>query len=125
MLLIMNVVTAQKAVRLKKLVSKNSASASTVPIQMVEIATGTFIPESRRDSSAANEREKIKPILISEFYISQTEVTNAQYKEFVNWVRDSIAAKKLGGKYVKVSVANDSVVNWKNASGINYADGDV
>ena len=115
----------RKGVRLKKLVTKNSSASATVPIQMIEIPTGTFLPESRRDSASDAERDKIKPILISGFYISQTEVTNAQYKEFVNWVRDSIAAKMLGGQYLNVSSANDTAINWKNASRINYSDPEV
>lgn len=31
-------------------------------------------------------KTKVKP-----FYISDHEVTNGEYREFVNWVRDSIA----------------------------------
>lgn len=123
--LVTGAVHAQKAVRLKKLVIANSNSGSTVPIQMVEIPTGTFVPESKRDSALAPDKEKSKPILISGYYISQTEVTNAQYKEFVNWVRDSIAARMLGGKYISVSAANDTSINWKNASAINYSNPDI
>ena len=37
---------------------------------------------------------------VSSFYISDHEVTNAEYREFVNWVRDSIARCKL---FVRVS----------------------
>jgi len=33
--------------------------------------------------------------VLTPFYISQTEVTNAQYREFVTWVRDSIAFSLL------------------------------
>lgn len=116
---------AQKGIRLKKLVGKNASASATVPLQMVEVPTGTFIPGSTTDSISSEERQKSKPILISGFYISQTEVTNAQYKEFVNWVRDSIAAKILGGEYVNVSSADDTAVNWKNASKINYSDPEI
>jgi formylglycine-generating enzyme required for sulfatase activity len=37
---------------------------------------------------------------VSSFYISDHEVTNAEYREFVNWVRDSIARSKL---FIRVS----------------------
>lgn len=122
LLLIVNASYGQKkATRLKKLVSKNSEVSSTVPIQMIEIPTGTYTPQ-RPGDSMSNDKENAKPVLISGFYISQTEVTNAQYKEFVNWVRDSIAAKMLGGTYIDVSQANDTTINWKNASKINYSD---
>ncbi len=124
LLLIVNASYGQKkATRLKKLVSKNSEVSSTVPLQMIEIPTGTYTPQRPGDSMTSNDKqENVKPVLISGFYISQTEVTNAQYKEFVNWVRDSIAAKMLGGTYIDVSQANDTTINWKNASKINYSD---
>jgi gliding motility-associated lipoprotein GldK len=32
----------------------------------------------------------------SAFYMDQTETTNAQYRKFVNWVRDSIAISSMG-----------------------------
>ncbi len=125
LLLIVNASYGQKkATRLKKLVSKNSEVSSTAPLQMIEIPTGTYTPQ-RPGDSLSGEKENVKPVLISGFYISQTEVTNAQYKEFVNWVRDSIAAKMLGGTYIEVSQANDTTINWKNASKINYSDPEI
>lgn len=30
------------------------------------------------------------------FYMDQTEITNAEYRQFVNWVRDSVAVTTLG-----------------------------
>lgn len=30
------------------------------------------------------------------FYMDQTEITNAEYRQFVNWVRDSVAVTSLG-----------------------------
>jgi gliding motility-associated lipoprotein GldK len=48
-------------------------------------------------------------------------VTNAQYKEFTNWVRDSLAAIDLGGEYITVK-DGDTAINWKYATHINYSD---
>jgi hypothetical protein len=39
------------------------------------------------------------------FYISDHEVTNAEYREFINWVRDSIAREKI----IKRSYKNDKL----------------
>lgn len=94
---------------------------SSLPLSVVEIPTGNFVMGDLTDTSTVFKREQNKPVLISGFYISQTEVTNAQYKEFVNWVRDSIAARTLGGEYVIIE-ASDTAVNWKLASRINYSD---
>jgi len=111
----------QKGLRLKKLISQKSGMLSSLPLSVVEIPTGNFVMGDLTDTSTVFKREQNKPVLISGFYISQTEVTNAQYKEFVNWVRDSIAARTLGGEYVIIE-ASDTAVNWKLASRINYSD---
>jgi len=66
---------------------------------------------------------------IASFYISDHEVTNAEYREFVNWVRDSIARCKLfvrtsgeeiWGKYTDTVTENKDfnkrkyfVLNWE------------
>lgn len=115
---------AQKGVRLKKLVGKKSDISSTLPLSVVQIPTGTFIIGDEADTSTVLKKELSKPVLISGFYISQAEITNAQYKEFVSWVRDSIAARILGGEYITV-VAEDTAVNWKIASKINYSDPEI
>lgn len=112
---------AQKGQRLKKLVSKKSDISATLPLSVVEIPTGTFVMGDEADTSSVLKKELSKPVLISGFYLSQTEITNAQYKEFVYWVRDSIAARTLGGEYVTI-IAGDTAVNWKLASKINYSD---
>jgi len=115
---------AQKGLRLKKLVGKKSNISSTLPLSVVEIPTGTFVMGDESDTTSVLKKELTKPVLISGFYISQAEITNAQYKEFVHWVRDSVAARTLGGEYVIVQ-AGDTAVNWKMASKINYADPEI
>ena len=113
---------AQTGVRLRKIVKQKSKQLYGLPLSMVKVPTGTFVEAgSDRDSSNITLNENSRPALISSFYISTTETTNAQYKEFVNWVRDSIAAKQLGGEYVTIT-EGDTSVNWKNAAKINYAD---
>ena len=48
-----------------------------------------------------------------------TEITNNEYRQFTNWVRDSTAAKMMG--YVK-SVDGVDMVDWKKASTIKWGD---
>ncbi|ANI89058.1 hypothetical protein A9P82_07005 [Arachidicoccus ginsenosidimutans] len=105
---------AQKTQHLKKVVSSKRGYVLGLPLRVVEIPTGTFIDSNKNGSPGDNH-----PMLISDFYISTSEVTNAQYKEFTDWVRDSIAAYLLGGKYLNISKAGDTSINWKNASHID------
>ncbi len=37
-----------------------------------------------------------KTVSVQAFYMDQTEITNNEYRQFVDWVRDSIARKTLG-----------------------------
>jgi formylglycine-generating enzyme required for sulfatase activity len=37
-----------------------------------------------------------KQVSISGFWMDATEITNNEYRQFTNWVRDSIAAKLMG-----------------------------
>jgi formylglycine-generating enzyme required for sulfatase activity len=48
------------------------------------------------------------------FYFRKTEVTNVEYREFVSWVRDSIAHIRLG------HLNPNGTINWLKK--INYAD---
>lgn len=112
----------QKVQHLKSVVSGNKGSVLGLPLQVVEIPTGTFdMGAGSTDTLSLASRQR-HPVLISDFYISTTEVTNAQYKEFTDWVRDSIAAYLLGGKYLTVDKkTGDTTINWKMASHINYS----
>lgn len=115
-------VYGQKVQHLKSVVSGNKGSVLGLPLQVVEIPTGTFDMNDSKDSTNITTRQR-HPVLISNFYISTTEVTNVQYKEFTDWVRDSMAAYLLGGKCLTINKkSGDTTINWKEASRINYSD---
>jgi gliding motility-associated lipoprotein GldK len=60
-----------------------------------------------------------KQVSINGFWMDATEITNSEYKQFVWWVRDSLAAKELGyGKETDGAF----VVDWKQARNIKYQD---
>ncbi|WP_134092130.1 SUMF1/EgtB/PvdO family nonheme iron enzyme [Olivibacter sp. XZL3] len=56
------------------------------PPGMVYIPSGTIFYKSSQDSSDVG-----RNVSLSAFFIDETEVTNKQYREFVNWVADSVA----------------------------------
>lgn len=56
------------------------------PPGMVYVPSGTILYKSSLDSGNVG-----KNISLSAFFIDETEVTNKQYRAFVNWVADSIA----------------------------------
>ena len=69
------------------------------PPGMVYIPPGTFhMGPSDEDVNYAYTARN-KQVSISGFWMDATEITNNEYRQFTNWVRDSIAAKLMG--YVK------------------------
>lgn len=63
----------------------------TIPYGMVYVPTGQLhIGPSDQDVNAALV-QRSKSISIQGFYMDDTEITNNEYRQFVYWVRDSIA----------------------------------
>ncbi len=69
------------------------------PYGMVYIPSGTLhIGQSDQDVFMTHV-QKAKSISIQGFYMDDTEITNNEYRQFVNWVRDSIAHVTMGDFY--------------------------
>src|SRR5690606_7815558 len=76
-----------KSNRLSEATRVSSFRGTTLPAppSMVYVPSGTIHYNSSLDSS-----DVAKNISLSAFFIDKTEVTNSQYRDFVNWVADSI-----------------------------------
>lgn len=80
-----------------------------VPYGMVYIPSGTLhVGQSDQDINNAL-IQKPKAISIQGFFMDETEITNNEYRQFVYFVRDSIARKLLGEPYID---ADNGAVNW-------------
>ena len=65
------------------------------PYGMLYIKSGAFnMGQSDQDVPSTN-NNKTKTVSVAAFYMDQTEITNNEYRQFVNWVRDSIALRML------------------------------
>jgi formylglycine-generating enzyme len=81
------------------------------PYGMVYIPSGTLHvgPSDQDVPNAMIAREK--SISIQGFFMDDTEITNNEYRQFVYWVRDSIAHKTLG--HVKPAEnGGDEMIDW-------------
>ncbi|MCW3074301.1 MAG: GldJ [Flaviaesturariibacter sp.] len=101
-------------------VSTGSRYTLPKPPGMVFIPQGTFHmgPSDEDPSYAFSARNR--SISISGFWMDATEITNNQYRQFTNWVRDSITAKKLG--YVKAGSDGTEMVDWKKVQTMKWND---
>lgn len=81
------------------------------PYGMVYVPSGTVhIGNSDQDVSSTYV-QRPKAISIQGFYMDDTEITNNEYRQFVYWVRDSIAHTYLD-HYVQDEVTGDEFVDW-------------
>jgi gliding motility-associated lipoprotein GldK len=89
------------------------------PPGMVYIPPGTFhMGPSDEDVNFAYTARN-KQVSINGFWMDATEITNNEYRQFVNWVRDSTAAKLMG--FVK-NVDGVDQVDWAKAKTIKWGD---
>lgn len=89
------------------------------PIGMVYVPPGMFHMGPSDEDVNYNFTARNKSVSISGFWMDRTEITNNQYRQFVNWVRDSLAAIQLG--FMKTSQDGDTAIDWKKVGTINYS----
>ncbi|RZL12687.1 MAG: gliding motility-associated lipoprotein [Pedobacter sp.] len=90
------------------------------PPGMVYVPPGTFhMGPSDEDVNYAYTARN-KQVSISGFWMDATEVTNNEYRQFTNWVRDSIAAKLMG--FIKQGADGEEHVDWTKAKTIKWGD---
>ncbi len=66
------------------------------PYGMVNIPQGSFNMGNSDQDVPNSLTTPTKTVSVGSFWIDQTEITNNEYRQFVNWVRDSILRYRLG-----------------------------
>jgi formylglycine-generating enzyme required for sulfatase activity len=66
------------------------------PYGMVEVQQGSYTMGSSDEDIYSTYNLQPKTIQLNSFWMDETEITNNEYRQFVYWVRDSIAYKLLG-----------------------------
>ena len=102
------------------------------PYGMVHIPRGSFVMGPNDQSALWAIQPGQRDVTVESFWMDITEITNGEYKQFVHWVRDSIARTQLArmevdlgieaeeAKYftIKYDPFNeaadpDTILNWK------------
>ncbi|MEO5910714.1 MAG: SUMF1/EgtB/PvdO family nonheme iron enzyme [Pelobium sp.] len=111
-----------------ELIGVKSKSVKTeLPYGMVYIPAGTFVMGQVDQDVTISQFPQNKQVTISAFYMDETEISNSEYHQFVNWVRDSIAISRLGSKVDQkkyfitpkgkgATPSSKKYINWKNVS---------
>ena len=90
------------------------------PPGMVYIPQGTFHMGPSDEDPAYAFSARNRSVSISGFWMDATEITNNEYRQFVLWVRDSVAARKLG--FVKAGADGVEYVDQKKMQSFKWSD---
>lgn len=115
---------------------RNGIFKESNPYGMVYIQAGTFTMGSNDETLFTDNGEKPTTVTLDAFWMDETEITNDEYKQFVNWVRDSIAMRSLViagiDKYRKPIKGEEdeptpekALLNWKEKIPWNSKDEEI
>jgi sulfatase modifying factor 1 len=90
------------------------------PYGMVYIPMGSFNMGPSDQDVAFGVTSQSKTVSLPAYYMDQTEITNNEYRQFVNWVRDSIARRMIGEENEDFLITADEngtdytnpILNW-------------
>lgn len=103
-------------------VQKNTNFKEANPFGMVFIKKGAFMMGENTQSAIFHQPDNTFMATVEAFWMDETEITNNEYKQFVFWVRDSIAYTHLveaGLTDFAIQPRNEEfdeenyVINWK------------
>src|SRR6188768_913327 len=83
------------------------------PYGMVYIPAGSYnMGPSDQDVPYALTAQS-KTVTVQPFYMDNTEITNNEYRQFVYWVRDSLAHRLIGGEHLIEEGEYGERINWR------------
>ena len=80
------------------------------PFGMALVPGGSFIMGKSDDDLANVQDAPTKTVTVRSFYMDETEITNSEYRQFVEWVKDSTIR-------VRLAIQADEVGGGKSAAG--------
>jgi len=92
-----------------------------IPIGMVYVPSGTYKMGASDEDVRGRNDASIHTIQLNGFFMDATEISNQEYRQFTNWVKDSIARTIL--QYVKDLPDGSTRLDWNKR--INWRDADV
>lgn len=75
--------------------SKGGSFKEANPYGMLFIKKGSFMMGVNTESAIFDQPDNSVMVTLDAFWMDDTEITNSEYHQFVNWVRDSIAMTNL------------------------------
>jgi gliding motility-associated lipoprotein GldK len=92
------------------------------PYGMIYIPMGSYTMGVADEDIAGASVHQPRTVSISAFFMDETEITNNEYRQFVHWVRDSIARYMLGEAFPELYMIEENrrtgeiydppIINW-------------
>lgn len=92
-------------------VARNGVFYEPDPYGMLFIPQGSFNMGPNDQDAAWSLTGQSKTVSIRSFWMDETEISNTEYRQFVYWVRDSIARKLLGDQFEEFVISEDAYGN--------------
>lgn len=83
------------------------------PYGMVYIPSGSYHMGPSDEDVPYAVTAQSKSVTIPAFYMDNTEITNNEYRQFVYWVRDSLAHRLIGGDHLIEEGEYGERINWR------------
>ena len=94
------IVSCSKSDRGELIGAKAEKFFPSQPLGMVLIPSGSFLMGMADDDYVKLENAPTSTVSIKAFYMDETEITNGEYKQFVNWVKDSVVRDALAKRAI-------------------------
>ena len=94
------IISCSKSDRGELIGSKTQKFFPSQPLGMVLIPSGSFLMGMADDDYVKLENAPVSTVSIKAFYMDETEITNGEYKQFVNWVKDSVVRDALAKRAI-------------------------
>ena len=102
-------------------VARGAAFYEPDPYGMIFVPAGSFNMGLNDQDVTRAMNTQTRTVSIRNFWMDDTEITNNEYRQFVEWVRDSIARRMLGEQFDEFVFSEDKFgnpidppfINWK------------
>lgn len=91
-----------------------------IPLGMVYIKAGSYQMGENDGDVPYLHQTRAKTVSVQAFYMDQTEIRNNEYRQFVEWVRDSIARDKI---YLSDALEDEYAEDYINYQDLYFDEG--
>ncbi len=83
------------------------------PYGMVFIPQGSYNMGPNDQDVPYAQVSQARTVTVKAFYMDNTEITNNEYRQFTDWVRDSLAHRLIGGDHLIEEGEYGERINWR------------